>query len=365
MEKPNETRDIDDIFEKFRSREAVPGTYGLGRCVPHPPSHLKGFPGPFLVVFQDVVFRKTIDVWPIDVGNKASVVSHQADKYIWDRTSLSTPVTAVNLRDYCPNAQILYPDLRSASYETLAPILGQDRIAVTAYQRFSRVVAGNQTPETFPFSVREWYGRTRLSDYSQAAHDARRLGWLLQDPRPTDSEKIRLRLPTQWHHEYLEALLMPKKCPPRLLTLKTGLDQFLYDVIHHFRASILEQAHDDSALHEAIYDGEFKRAADILDEGSGFLSPQVWTYNGDGVVDFLCVRRKWAIELMRNRSRINHHLQRFKGPDGDEPAGAYHRNWPDWEWRIVDFYYEKKPKQDGETYPKIIRENVHTFNSVA
>ncbi|KAF9064250.1 hypothetical protein BDP27DRAFT_1426007 [Rhodocollybia butyracea] len=58
---------------------------------------------------------------------------------------------------------------------------------------------------------------------------------------------------------------------------------------------------------------------------------------GEGRVDYLCMTRRWVIELMREGDKRADHLARFK------KDGAYCRAWKDWDWRVVDFYFETEP----------------------
>ncbi|KAE9387231.1 hypothetical protein BT96DRAFT_948519 [Gymnopus androsaceus JB14] len=203
-------------------------------------------------------------------------------------------------------------------------------IAATPRARFLEVAAGKNLPSNLkPFSVHDCHTNGALSDYAQAAHDARRMGWLLQDWRIING-KLRLRLPTLWHREYLKDLLLPKDLPQEFVTM--DFDSFL-----------LKAAREGKLPCEVIYDSEFKRAADIVATPL-FLIPQTRTDSGDGIVDFTCLTRCWAIELMRDRDKVEEHFAQF-GTDG-----VYHQQWPDWDWQIVDFHYNQT-KRDVVIHP--------------
>jgi len=289
-----------------------------------------------------------IQVRPIDNGSHRAVVCNSNSTYIWDRTTQSQLLTPSTIaHQYRNNSDTTrYYNSSNTTYETLDELVTPGKIANTPRARLleRQVAAGEHPPSvvTFPFSVRDCHTHGALTDYEQAAHDARRMGWLLQDWRTIDG-KLQLRLPTHWHREYLMDLLVPKDLPKEVKTM--DFDVFLSKVISQFRPSVLFQAaREGKTPREVIYDSEFKRAADIVATPL-FLIPQTRTDSGDGIVDFTCLTRSWAIELMHDRDKIEEHFARF-GPDG-----AYHRQWPDWDWRIVDFHFGNTPPDVGKPAP--------------
>ncbi|KAE9384618.1 hypothetical protein BT96DRAFT_950437 [Gymnopus androsaceus JB14] len=335
--KKHGTINTDKLFTDFRNtcldqaKDQEP--YGLGRCVPHLPMHDRGFTGPALVVFISVLLESIIKILPIDTGIEKAVVWNTNSTYIWDRINRSEFLTASTIPHWyrrCSNDALYNSD--NTTYGTLDGLITLGKIANTPRARFLEVAAGEHLPDGIkPFSVCECSTSEALSDYAQAAHDARRMGWLLQDWH-TVNGKLQLQLPTQWHREHLMDLLVPKDLPKEVETM--DFDLFLLKVISKLRPSVLLQAvHEGKPPRKVIYDSEFKCAADIVATPL-FLIPQTQTDSGNGIVDFTCLKRCWAIELMHERDKIEEHFARFS------PDGAYHQQWPTWDWRIVDFHFQ-------------------------
>ncbi|KAF9062712.1 hypothetical protein BDP27DRAFT_1336216 [Rhodocollybia butyracea] len=300
----------------------------LGQCIPHEPAHGEGIPAPMLTVFLSILLEKTIRVTPIDTMYMPRMVINTA-LYIRDRQSRSPHLmpSKIPLEHLTTTASL--SDKVSSSFRTLGKLMKRETIAVTSCERFHNVIAGNSVSvDARPYSVREYYGPHALSDYEQAAHDARRMGWLVQDP----DQGLQLRLPTQWHREYLKALLKPAADVRMML-----FDDFLVKVISEFRSSVLnEMLATENKLREVNYDSEFKHAADTVG-GTLFLIPQSRTEVGDGIVSFACLTREWAIELMCEGKEVKQHISQFK------PGGAFHQACPAWDWRVVDFYLGEWP----------------------
>lgn len=344
---------------------------GLGRTTPCLPAHGGGLPGPLSVVLSDIDRKGSIQVIGADTKKFVSRVVVNT-KNVWDRKETSLQVDLVTVK---PQYRTDIPLSDTLDYKVTANLhdisdfklvsqsLKPGLIATNARQRLLEVVPGHLKPETAPidlesnrsatlkpFSTRDIYDHTLLTDYEQAAHDARRMGWLLQDPGAEGKSDIVLRLPTRWHTEYLKAFLKPRDIDKKYETM--SLDHYLKDVIANFRPSALFQSllegdpprrckNGPIKLREAIYDCEFNFSSNAL-AGPLFLLPQVRTEDGKGTVDFVCKRRKWVIEVMRERSDIKGHIARFKN------CGAYHKEWPNYEWRVVDFCLDDESASDAE-----------------
>lgn len=355
MKSSKEPIPMDQLITEFRKLQAPKGTkYALGRSVPHRSRCGFGFNGPALMVFLGVLMDGTIQIPPIDTDIKPVVVIN-ATRYSWDGTTQSPLLVASSLTYYDHSIPA-----NSSNYEDLAKIVTSQDIAVTPRERIEWGIPGDVSKNA-KYSVRECCNGQPLSDFIQAAHDVRRMGWLLQDLHDDDSEIIQLRLPTRWHYDYLHAMLTPEPSEP----ISIDFDEFLYAVLCKFRASklqgILAQA---GTLHEVAYDNEFGWAADKV-AGPLFLYSQARTRLGDGVVDFICLKRRWTIELMRDRSKLKDHLARF------DDGGSYQKEWPEFEWRLVDFYRHSMPPRnetgelsEGKLTCSKISKITHTFTVI-
>ncbi|KAE9390787.1 hypothetical protein BT96DRAFT_1001924 [Gymnopus androsaceus JB14] len=132
------------------------------------------------------------------------------------------------------------------------------------------------------------------------------MGWLLQVPihnNPATGKlpaAIELVFPMQWHHDYLIAMLNPPRPTPAIL------ERMLFD----------ELLVPSATLREAIYEAEFKNAADEVTKDSSFLLQQVRTQGG-ATVDFTCPKKGWVIELMRDGHDVEGHIMRFDPDTGN------------------------------------------------
>jgi hypothetical protein len=72
---------------------------------------------------------------------------------------------------------------------------------------------------------------------------------------------------------------------------------------------------DGKTPKEDAYQKEFYRAMCVL-MGEAFLVSSEWTGKGsNGSVDFRIPSQKWAIEALRDGSKLNEHINRFKPRD--------------------------------------------------
>lgn len=96
------------------------------------------------------------------------------------------------------------------------------------------------------------------------------------------------------------------------------------DAIAHFHPHQLSDAPrssaDDSSPLEDQYQKEFYRCLFPMLDGHVVMSPEYViktdTTKG-GTIDFLVARKKWGLELLRDRDRLVEHMKRF------EPGGQY------------------------------------------
>lgn len=175
--------------------------YGLGRCVPRPPK--QGFPAPLMAVFLDVLSQSSIDIPPINPGIFPSVVINP-EKYNIDRESRSEPLRISSISpEWRSDLSTEETSIETSAYTNLAPFVKKGLIALTPRDR----LLGDDLHGSMPLSLREHFTALPFSDFEQAAHDARRMGWLMQDPAQTPGQKIRLRLSTQWHIDYVTTFL--------------------------------------------------------------------------------------------------------------------------------------------------------------
>lgn len=274
-----------------------------------------------------ILQAQVLHVSPLDVSYTSVVVKDGAAT--WDRERRSDTLRLHQIPDHYLREEYKGRKFDSidSDYSLISRYTREAIIAVTPRQRFRSVAAGKDSSRDWmPYSLREGYNNFPLPDFDQAAHDARRMGWLLQDP----NDPCNLVLPTTWHRDYLKSLLEPTEIPP---PDDLSFDDFLCKAIGLFSASTLAgYVKQRKSLLEAHYDSEFQAAVRSFC-GPLFLIPQCRTASGAGTVDFTCISRKWAIEFMRDGDRMHKHLARFG------PEGAYGREWPTWDWRVVDFYY--------------------------
>ncbi|KAE9384616.1 hypothetical protein BT96DRAFT_950435 [Gymnopus androsaceus JB14] len=323
---PDETKVLSTFFCDCMTSAKSDTPFGLGRCVPHEPSH--GFTA-------SSIKDKSIKVRGLDGKLEPVVVTN--GPAIWKSKGYSETLRAHQIHPQHLRSQYTDSTGKSTITSTVTTYLAiskytkEDVIAITPRQRFLNVAAERDCPpDAMPYALRERYNHLPISDFDQAAHDVRRMGWLLQDPLAPNT----LVLPTKWHCDYLKNLLKSPNSPEaRNMTF----DQFLCSTIRHFCASVLQQySQDGKSMREAIWDSEFRHTAETVGDAC-FLKPQARTDSGDGTIDFVCTSRKWLIELMRNRDRLSDHLARFT------PNGNYGQQWLNWDWRLVDFHFDKTP----------------------
>ncbi|KAF9068122.1 hypothetical protein BDP27DRAFT_838653 [Rhodocollybia butyracea] len=257
-------------------------------------------------VFTKILMQEKILVSPIDETHIPHLVINEKTSCLVTRSSLGK---------HFPNVLNKLPQKDPISYSNLCPIIGSQQFALTPRERFCHVLLGqvsnSPNPRYRPFSLRDSFDRNPISDFDQAAHDARRMGWLVQ--APVTNGKLPLRLPTQWHQEYFTALLRTTPVPEVYYTM--AFDDFLEEVIRNMHAKTLIQMFKrENSVPETFYSTQFSSALASL-SCETFLISQVPTNNGDGlkegVVDFACFERDWLVELMRNGSKRADHLHRF------------------------------------------------------
>lgn len=315
------------------------GPKGLGRCVPRRPDDNRDFPSHYgftpaaLLVFSAVLVHGSIYVRTIDKSLTAYVVSN-AVAHLANKRAETITLSSVN-RKHIRDSRLADPSFPDVvELDQVKQYIDPSKIAITPAQRFLDVVPGlniDELPGNLkPFAVRQlcktgdW-----LSDMDQAAHDARQMGWLLQVPSEA-TQKVKLVLPSQWHHDYLKFLLVPQSVPEDILRM--DIDQFIHALISRFRPSrLLHFLEQEQVIREKIYDSEFLDAARVVAKDPRFLTPQARTEHGDGYADFVVNSKKWVIELMRDGHDAEQHIKRFKA------GGSYWKQWPKFDWRIIDF----------------------------
>ncbi|KAE9390817.1 hypothetical protein BT96DRAFT_1001955 [Gymnopus androsaceus JB14] len=255
------------------------------------------------------------------------------DTRIWDVTGRSPSVRfgSIPSQDLRNTPGISYPDASSSNYNDLKAALKEEKFAITSCSRFLDVVPGNKDYK--PYAVRQCHcAYEPLTDFHQAAHDARQMGWLLQVPPAEGATTIELVHPTQWHKHYTKYLLRQT----------TSLKDFqsIYDLLCHaisnFSSKVLKDYYaNKKTVREDVYDQELSRTIHDL-AGPAFAQPQCRTDNGDGYINFKIDTKQWLIKLLQEGHNADEHIQRF------DPGNKYGR-WLGWDWRVVDFRMVKKP----------------------
>lgn len=314
-----------------------------------------------MLVFFTALQNKIINVRHVNIIFGPIVV--QNTKRSWRRDGTSPRLEAQDIpAAYLKEGESAPAGDRSCLYREISCYVDDVNIAVLPRERFHNVVPGEENPKppnVKPYGLREMATSTQqLTDYEQAAHDARRMGWLLQVPGP--GATINLVLPTQWHYAYLNALLLPP--PPSEKMANVSIDDFLCMVVAKFRPSTLTRyLADQGKLREVIYDQEFKDAVEGV-AGADFAIRQSRTCAGDGVADYAIIGRQWVIELMVEGSNSNQHIARF------QPSGPYYSEWVtrqqwQWDWRIVDFrFHVSQVKQPGKPTQRLSELGFHIFS---
>lgn len=252
---------------------------------------------------------------------------------------------SAHLRDGHPSITISDTD---SSFQHISQYIETTAIAMTPRERFLEVE--HSTSSLKLFSLRQRHSvNGPLTDFEQAVHDARRMGWLLHVPSTTGNGQNQLVLPTRWHGDYLEFMLTRKSV---LLESKiTNIDTYLDSVLHYYRASvILEAIKTPEGLQEKTVDAEFMRGSEEHTGDPCFALPQVHTNDNLGIIDFIIPSKRWLIELMVEGNDVPGHLKRFQRDQ------SYGRQWPEWEWRVIDFRFKIKPRKNCKSY-------LHAFNA--
>ncbi|KAJ3795022.1 hypothetical protein GGU11DRAFT_793772 [Lentinula aff. detonsa] len=321
---------------------------GLGRAIPRPHKYSKFTPAA-MMLFTAVMHGKPLTVPCLDHSAGAMVVcNYMADERNQGYRRLErsfcaeeiVPRQIVNLfpsllrQDHPP---ILQTDLNSTP-QNISLYIIPSNIALTPRERLLEVE--HRSTSSKPLALRQRRaGNCPLSDFDQAAHDARRMGWLLSVPSPEGVGNNHLVLPTRWHGQYLQFLLTPKQVPEEVKSMT--IDEFLNGVISRFRSSVLNTCRaTHNGLHEKVVDAEFMHATEELAKDPRFLLPQVYTSDRSGVIDFTVPSKKWLLELLVEGSNLPEHIRRF------EADQQYGKQWCDWEWRVINFRYDTRSRMN-------------------
>lgn len=219
----------------------------------------------------------------------------------------------------------------------------ESHIACTPRQRFELYPDNMSTvyspgERSKPYSARQMVHASRLlTDFEQAAHDARQLGWLLELPsKSRPATHCKLVLPSQWHYDYLRKSLSPKV---NKLADSITIDKFILLVLAEFDGSyLIDYLMKQGTIRERVYEMEFYRCAHRL-AGACFMTPQARTADGSGYADFVVTSKRWIIEVACDGDRMKDHMGRV----GD--LGKYTLAWPDHEKRVVDFRVNKATRK--------------------
>ena len=118
------------------------------------------------------------------------------------------------------------------------------------------------------------------------------------------------------------ACLFQKRAPDHEIRHYTPL-KLAVDAIMRFRPRQLSDPPRSFAGNtfplEDQYQKEFYRCLFTILDGHVVTSPEFVVKNGTkgGTIDFLIDRKKWGLELLRDRDRLVEHMKRF------EPSGQY------------------------------------------
>lgn len=320
----------------------------LGRAIPRP-SACSRFNPAAVLVFTSVMHGGVIQVPAIDNDAGALIVQncmqkeHARSHEHFSVKFCSTELVGFQVKQYPDHLREGHPEIMSldisSSPEHLLRYINTKKIAMTPREHFLEVEHSESSAK--PFSLRQRHSTNGpLTDYEQAAHDARRMGWLLHVPSTIGNGVNDLVLPTRWHGEYLQHLLTPKSVSHEAQSCDL-LDSFLVIVIERFRSSVLRACHAvHHSLHEKVVDAEFMHGAEEVAGDPCFVLPQVQTAGRpNGIIDFIVPTKNWLIELLVEGNDVPGHIRRF---DSDQPYG---KQWPNWDWRVIDFRYEKRPEK--------------------
>jgi len=302
----------------------------LGRCIPRSPDHCFNFPPPALLVFRAVLDQGKITVPTIDTDVSPILVRN--DERIWDVTGRSPDVCFGSIPSQDRTPDVPYPDAAVSHYNDLKTVLVKSKIAITPRSRFLDVVPGNKAFK--PYALRQCHcSYEPLTDFAQAAHDARRMGWLLQVPPVEGAITLELVHPTQWHKHYTEYLLRQTPSSKDF----QSIDDLLCHAISNFSSKVLKDYRaSEKTVREVVYAKELSRTIYDL-AGPAFAQPQCRTEPGDGYIDFKIPSKCWLIKLLKEGQNADKHIQRF------DSQRKYGREWKGWDWRVVDFRFDKKP----------------------
>lgn len=317
----------------------------LGRCIPTLPAHHCGFTPSTLLVFREVLKQGFVEIPFIQPIVTPHIVA--AYPVSWKKEANSLVLKYSNVP---PEHLVSDPGTRKDDpvIADASCLIKPNLIASTPIQRLREMVPGATSMHNFPklklYAHRQFRNsRGILSDFEQAAHDIRRMGWLLQVPSG-EEDTIKLVIPTGWHHYYLERLLLPVRASDNAKNL--SLDDFCIEVLRRFRRDVLIMHRNSESLYEHVYQSEFMYAARELARDPCFIMPEVRTECGDGIVDFEVPSRRWLIELLREGTAVEEHVNRF-----DPIEGPYGRQWPDHKWKVLDFRANVMPRKERRKFP--------------
>ncbi|KAE9383694.1 hypothetical protein BT96DRAFT_1008880 [Gymnopus androsaceus JB14] len=278
---------VEDFTSQCLLDASMEITADLGRCIPRPPSHCHNFPPPALLVFHTILEQGKILVPTIDTKYSPLIVSN--DCRIWDQISSSPRIiywdvpAEYRTQDVQPPTSSVYITLAHGMIKTVA-------IAVTPRLRFLEVVPG--TPGYKSYALCEKHTSDEvLSNFAQAAHDARRMGWLLQVPSVAGATLITLTFESF-----------------------SSIDDLLCCVLVNFSTRVL--------------------TGYCRDQGNvrpGYAKEECVTSNRDGFVDMQIKSKRWLFEFLVEGNNSIEHVEWFL------PNGVYNNSWPHYKWRVIDF----------------------------
>ncbi|KAE9395483.1 hypothetical protein BT96DRAFT_997601 [Gymnopus androsaceus JB14] len=222
-------------------------------------------------------------------------------------------------QDVQPPTSSVYITLAHGMIKTVA-------IAVTPRLRFLEVVPG--TPGYKSYALCEKHTSDEvLSDFAQAAHDTRRMGWLLQVPSVARATLITLVHPTHWYKYYTEHLFSQTQT----FEIFSSIDDLLCRALANFSTRVLTgYCRDQGNVGESVYAHEFSCAVhDLI--GPGYAKEECVTSNRDGFVDMQIKSKRWLFEFLVEGNNSIEHVEWFL------PNGVYNNSWPHYKWRVIDF----------------------------
>ncbi|KAE9386613.1 hypothetical protein BT96DRAFT_1005912 [Gymnopus androsaceus JB14] len=248
---------VDDFTSQCLFDANMEITADLGRCIPRPPSHCHNFPPPALLVFHTILEQGKIVVPTIDTQYSPIIVSN--DCRIWDQTSSSPRIVYQKVPAKYRTPDVKQP-ISSLHITLLHGMIETEAIAATPCSRFLEVVPGN--PGYKLYALCELHASDHvLTDFAQAAHDARQMGWLLQVPSVAGATLITLVHPTHWHKYYAEHLFS------RTQTFEnfSSINDLLCRALANFSTRVLMRYHKDQGI---------VRKSPTLTEGKGGFCQQ-------------------------------------------------------------------------------------------